>query len=107
MRADILTKGFLDTDKWRHALMLINHVDPKTFWRFNPKEEVIKIGCTDAPKAGGTTKGLDEVATPAASPNKMAMPTSVEQFPLPKKDRRRLHWLVSKVTWQKERRESQ
>ena len=37
MRADILTKGFLDTEKWAHALMLINHVDPKTFWTFFPQ----------------------------------------------------------------------
>ena len=99
MRADILTKGFVDTEKWRHALMLIHHVDPKTFWKFNPKEEVIKIGCTDAPKAGGITKGLSEVATPAESPDAMPMPG--EKFPLPKKDRRRLHWLVSKVAWQR------
>ena len=31
----------------------------------------------------------------------MAMPKSGERFPLPKKDRRRIHWLVSKVTWPK------
>ena len=84
---------------------------PKTFWRFDPKAEVIKIRRTDAPKAGGVTKdqqivnqnakGLDEVATPADSPNNLAMPKSGDQFPLPKKDRRRIHWLVSKVTWPK------
>ena len=65
MRADILTKGFLNTEKWAHALMLINHVDPKTFWTFLPNKEVITIRCNDAPKAGGTTKDLAEVAAPA------------------------------------------
>ena len=81
--------------------MLINHVDPKTFWKFNPKDETIKVRSTDAPKAGGITKGLDEVATPAESSNKMAMPRPGEKFPLPKKDRSRLRWLVSKISWPK------
>jgi len=43
MRADILTTGVLDTEKWAHDLMIINHVDPKTFWTFFPNREVEKI----------------------------------------------------------------
>ena len=88
MRAGILTKGFLDTEKWRHALMLINHTHPKTFWKFNSKEEIITIKSTDA---------LAEVATPAGIAPKLAKHVSGDVFPLPKKDRRRIHRLVSTV----------
>ena len=98
MPADILTKGFLDTEKWAHALMLINHVDPKTFWTFLPNREVITIRCNDAPKAGGTTKDLAEVATPHETPNH---PNQIKVFALPKQARRQIHRLISKVEWPK------
>ena len=100
MRADILTKGFLDTEKWAHALMLINHVDPKTFWTFFPNREIITIRCNDAPKAGGITKDLAEVAAPAEAPNPRQIAAG-EVFALPKRARRQIHRLISKVAWPK------
>ena len=47
MRADIFTKGFIDADKWGHALYLINTVDTTKFWRHDP--ELFKI---DSPAGG-------------------------------------------------------
>ena len=32
MAADIFTKAFTDSEKWKHACSLINLVDPATFW---------------------------------------------------------------------------
>jgi hypothetical protein len=32
MAADVFTKGFVDIPKWQRACLLINHVDPSTFW---------------------------------------------------------------------------
>ncbi len=40
MRADIFTKGFDAPDAWAHALDLINHVDPKSFFRHRPPAQV-------------------------------------------------------------------
>ena len=37
MRAYIFTKGFTDVVKWSHALSLINHVDVRSFWSYDPK----------------------------------------------------------------------
>ena len=78
----------MDTEKWAHALMLMNHVDHKTFWTFLPNREVITIRCNDAPKAGGTTKDLAEVATPAETPNQNLI-TAGEVFALPKRAQRK------------------
>jgi hypothetical protein len=40
MRADIFTKGFDQPEKWGHALDLINHIDPKSFFRHRAASEV-------------------------------------------------------------------
>jgi hypothetical protein len=53
MRADIFTKGFDTLDKWIHALHLINHVDPGTFFVLNPGAEVITFGAEPVPETGG------------------------------------------------------
>ena len=53
MRADIFTKGFDQPDKWAHALDLINHVDPKTFFRYRPAAEVTTFSDTPLPVPGG------------------------------------------------------
>ena len=56
MRADILTKGFVDMEQWRHALMLINHVDPKTFGDSTPKRKQSKSETLTHPKRGVSPK---------------------------------------------------
>ena len=71
MRADILTKGFVEEDKWGHALELINHVNPKTFWEYDPTVVKIKPGTENAPKAKGKTENPEDSAVPGIIPQEV------------------------------------
>jgi hypothetical protein len=53
MRADIFTKGFDSLDKWAHALKLINHVDPTTFWSHRPGPDEVTFGPEPGAVKGG------------------------------------------------------
>ena len=57
MRADIFTKGFDVSDKWGHALDLINHVNPKSFFIHRPRDEVVNFD--PEPVTGGVIIGFD------------------------------------------------
>ena len=89
MRADIFTKGFTDIEKWNWALYLVNHVDPRYFWKYNPEVPVIDIGaggddvsgCADgptnsAPGMGGAV-GRADGPTNADDPHEPAMPADM------------------------------
>ena len=73
---------------------------PKRFGPFFPNREIITIRCNDAPKAGGITKDLAEVAAPAEAHNPRQIAAG-EVFALPKRARRQVHRLISKVAWPK------
>jgi hypothetical protein len=69
MRADIFTKGFADQAKWSHALSLINHVDARSFWKYDPKTAAsyIKFKDHDALDAGGLSPPAGAGAALAAT----------------------------------------
>ena len=68
MMADIFTKGCTDQAKWSHALSLINHVDARSFWKYDPKvaASYVKAKNQDALDAGGLSpagaQGSSDVA---------------------------------------------
>ena len=88
MRADIFTKGFESLGKWIHALHLINHVDPATFFTLKPGAEVITFGPAPAPATGGV------VALPAAGPTPTLVACPIQRHAL-----QPLHRLVSVAAW--------
>ena len=53
MRAYICTKGFDSLDKWIHALKLINHVDPDSFWNHRPGLAEVTFGPEPPTVTGG------------------------------------------------------
>ena len=60
MKADVFTKGFETLDKWAHALQLINHVDPNSFFSHRPGDEVITL----EPEPKSVTGGVVGKALP-------------------------------------------
>jgi hypothetical protein len=93
MRADIFTKAFDNPEKWGHALEMIAHVDPKSWWRYDPSATRIKVLDTPALQGtGGDTSAAEANGTAAA-----AAPTAPTELPItiPRNARRRLHRLFT------------
>ena len=88
MRADIFTKGFDTPEKWGHALDLINHIDPKTFFRHQKPTDVTTFVPPPPKVPGGDSGGIALPATDLVD-NK--------NFDLPRKSLRQLHRLLTKA----------
>ena len=95
MRADIFTKGFESLDKWAHAMHLINHVSPDSFFSHRPGDEAITFVPESTSAPGGGVVGDIAKALPAIVQD----PT--KKIALCKSALRGLHRLISTAEWPK------
>ena len=109
MRADIFTKGFVDSDKWRHALDLISHVFPEECWQFPHPRLLPPEHGTGGNQDTTAVEALPQVAAPVQLrlQQQQVFPSGVkhgDSFEFSNKRKKRVQALLDATTFPVNRR---